>query len=68
MVILRTVNNQRMAGLYDLGAIRRGVYADPAVFANDVVIVGDNPSRRIFKDIIATAPLLAAPLVAILNN
>lgn len=67
VVILRTVNGQRMAGLYDLGAIRRGVYADPSIFANDIVIVGDSPTRRLFRDVIATSPLVAAPLVAILN-
>lgn len=67
VVILRTVNNRRMAGLYNLGAIRRGAYADPEIFANDVVIVGDSPTRRLFRDIISTAPLIAAPLVAVIN-
>lgn len=67
VVILRTVNNQRMAGLYNIGAIRRGVYADPTIYANDVVIVGDSPSRRLFRDIVATAPLIAAPLVALIQ-
>ena len=67
VVILRTVNGQRMAGLYNLAALRRGVYADPPIFANDVVVVGDSPSRRLFRDIIATAPLIAAPLVAIIQ-
>jgi len=67
VVILRTVNSQRMAGLYDLGAIRRGAYADPPIYANDVVIVGDSPARRLFKDVVSLAPLLAAPIVAILR-
>lgn len=67
VVILRTVENQRMAGLYDIGAIRRGAYADPAIYANDIVIVGDSPQRRLFRDVIATAPLIVAPLVAILR-
>lgn len=67
VVILRTVNNQRMAGLYNLSAIRRGAYADPPVYANDVVIVGDSMARRLFRDIISTAPLVAAPLVAIIR-
>ncbi|WP_445191783.1 polysaccharide biosynthesis/export family protein [Sphingomonas sp. Tas61C01] len=67
VVILRTVRNQRMAGLYNLAAIRRGAYGDPAIFANDVVIVGDSPTRRMFRDIVSTAPLIAAPLVAIIQ-
>lgn len=67
VVILRTVNGKRMAGLYNIGAIRRGIYADPPVYANDVIVVGDSPSRRMFRDALAVAPLLVAPLVAILN-
>lgn len=67
VVILRTVDNQRMAGLYDLGAIRRGAYVDPPIYANDVVVVGDSPMRRLFRDVVSLAPLLAAPLVAIVR-
>jgi polysaccharide export outer membrane protein len=67
VVILRTVEGRRMAGLYDLEAIRRGLYDDPAIYANDVVVVGDSPSRRLFRDIVTVAPLLASPIVAILR-
>ncbi len=67
VVILRTVGGRKMAGLYNIDAIRRGVYADPAIYANDVVVVGDSPARRRFRDIVSVAPLLAAPLVAILQ-
>lgn len=65
IVILRTVNGQRMAALYDIAAIRRGTYADPAIYANDVVVVGDSPQRRLFRDLVALSPVLATPLVAI---
>ena len=68
VVILRTVNNQRMAGLYNLGAIRRGVYTDPAIYANDVVVVGDSPQRRLFRDLIAASPLLSTPLILLLQK
>jgi len=68
VVILRTVNGQRMAGLYNINAIRRGAYDDPPIFANDVVVVGDSPQRRLFRDFISLAPLLASPIVAILQN
>lgn len=67
VVILRTVEGQRMAGLYNIAAIRRGVYDDPPIYANDVVVVGDSPERRLFRDFVAIAPLLASPLVAILR-
>lgn len=67
VVVLRTVGNKRMAGLYNIGAIRQGHYADPAIYANDIIVVGDSPQRRLFRDVIALSPLLAAPLLAILQ-
>lgn len=67
VVILRTVGDRRMAGLYNIAAIRRGAYDDPPVYANDVIIVGDSPQRRLFRDIVALTPLLAAPLIAIIQ-
>jgi polysaccharide export outer membrane protein len=67
VVILRTVNNKRMAGLYNMSAIRRGVYDDPPIYANDIILVGDSPTRRLFKDFIAVTPLLSAPLIALVH-
>lgn len=67
VVILRTVDGKRMAGLYNISAIRRGTYEDPPIYANDVVVVGDSPQRRLFRDVVSVAPLLAAPLIAILQ-
>lgn len=68
VVIFRTVGDQRMAALYNLRAIRRGVYADPKVYPFDTIVVGDSPGRRIFRDFLAAAPLLVSPLVAILDT
>ena len=67
VIILRTVNSRKMAGLYNIAAIRRGAYDDPAIYANDVIVVGDSPQRRLFRDFVAVSPLLAAPLIAILQ-
>ena len=67
VVILRTVGNQKMAGLYNIAAIRRGAYNDPPIYANDVIVVGDSPQRRLFRDFVSLSPLLAAPLIAILQ-
>lgn len=63
VVIFRTVGGQRLAALYDLNAIRHGAYSDPELFANDVVMVGDSPSRRLFKDVLAVVPLVTTPLI-----
>lgn len=67
VVILRTVDGRKMAGLYNIDAIRRGTYDDPAIYANDVVVVGDSPQRRLFRDFVSLAPLLAGPLIAVLQ-
>lgn len=67
VVILRTVEGHRMAGVYNMSAIRRGAYDDPLVYANDVIIVGDSPQRRLFRDLVSLSPLIAAPLIAILQ-
>lgn len=67
VVVFRTVNKQKLAALYDLKAIRRGAYEDPEIFANDVIVVGDSPSRRIFKDALQIFPALVTPLVLLLR-
>jgi polysaccharide export outer membrane protein len=67
VVILRTVEGHKMAGLYNVASIRRGNYDDPSVYANDVIIVGDSPQRRMFRDFVSVTPLLAAPLIAIVQ-
>jgi polysaccharide export outer membrane protein len=68
VVVFRTVSGRRMAALYNLGAIRRGVYDDPRIYPNDLIVVGESQSRRMFKDILQVAPLLAGPLVLLLQN
>ncbi|KZX88375.1 transposase [Erythrobacter sp. HI0037] len=68
VVILRTVDGRKIAGLYNIAAIRRGLYDDPSIYANDVIVVGDSPQRRLFRDFVGVAPFLAAPLVAILQK
>lgn len=68
VVILRTIGDQRMAGLYNIAAIRRGAYTDPRVYPDDVIVVGDSPARRLFRDAVSVAPLAIAPLVAVLSR
>ena len=68
VVVFRTVNGQRYAALYNLGAIRRGAYVDPAIYAGDIVIVGDSKARHLFDDILQVVPLLTTPLVVALTR
>lgn len=68
VVVFREVGGQRYVALYNLQAIRRGMYADPEIYPNDIVVVGDSPSRRMFVDLLGASSLLATPLVALANK
>ncbi|WP_188236174.1 polysaccharide biosynthesis/export family protein [Sphingopyxis sp. LK2115] len=68
VVVFRTVEGQKYAALFNLKAIRRGAYADPDIHANDVVVVGDSASRRLFRDVLQVVPLLTTPIVVALQN
>jgi polysaccharide biosynthesis/export protein len=68
VVVFRTVGGQKMAALYNLSAIRRGRYDDPEVFANDVVVVGDSPARRLFKNALQVVPTIASSLILLLRR
>lgn len=68
VVIHREVQGRQMIALYDLGAIRRGAYADPILYPNDIVVVGDSPGRRLLQQFVQVAPLFVSPLVAVLDN
>ncbi len=68
VVIFREVEGQRLVGVYSLKGIRRGNYPDPEVFANDVIIVGDSPTRRMIDQILGLGPLLTTPLIVALRN
>lgn len=50
VVIFRTVNNKRMAALFSLKEIRSGRLADPQIYGNDVVVVGEDAARRFMQD------------------
>lgn len=68
VIVFRSVGGQRMAGAYNLKAIRRGVYGDPEIFAGDVIVVGDSPSRRFLHNLFQAAPLLSTPLLILFQN
>ncbi|MGE5720861.1 MAG: polysaccharide biosynthesis/export family protein, partial [Sphingomonadales bacterium] len=68
VVVFRTVNGRPLAALYNLGAIRRGQYADPHIFANDVIIVGDSKERRLIQQLLQIAPVLATPIIVALQR
>lgn len=62
VVVFRTVGKTEFAAVYNVKAIERGTYSDPEIFANDIVMVGESQSRKIWKDFLGASPLLA-PLI-----
>lgn len=67
VVILRTVNDRRYAGVYNLNSIRSGRYPDPKLYSNDVVLVGDSLSKRRLDTVIQISAAVLAPLVFVIQ-
>lgn len=67
VLVMRTVAGQRYIGIFNIEAIQRGNYADPQIYPNDIVMVGDSPERRrldmilqILPPVITSAAILIA--------
>jgi polysaccharide export outer membrane protein len=67
VLVLRNVGGKRYIGVYNIRAIQRGNYPDPRIYANDVVMVGDNPEKRrlnamlqLLPPVVTTALILIA--------
>lgn len=67
VVIFRKVGGREMAALYDLQAIRLGAYADPAVYPNDIVVVGSSQARQLFPQLLQTGAALLSPVILLLR-
>ncbi|MET0374246.1 MAG: polysaccharide biosynthesis/export family protein [Rhizorhabdus sp.] len=59
VVIFRRVSDQRMAALFSLKQIRAGRAPDPQIYPNDIVVVGENATRRFMKDL-SSVPMLGS--------
>jgi polysaccharide export outer membrane protein len=68
VIVFRTVAGQRYAALYDVERIRHGAYPDPEIYANDLVMVGDDQSRRLFREVLSTFSLVSGPLVIMIDR
>ncbi len=57
-IVFRTVNGEKMVARFNLRDIRGARAVDPEIYGNDIVIIGDNAGRRVFKDLISVAPVI----------
>ncbi len=63
VLVFRTVENQDYIGVYNLEAIQQGNYEDPMIFPNDVVMVGDSPSKRRLDTFLQFVPVLSTAVI-----
>lgn len=58
VVVFRSVEGQRIAGLYNLGDIRVGNYEDIAIYPTDVIIVGESTTSRLLRTFATGLPFI----------
>lgn len=59
VVIFRTINNQRMAAVFDVGLIRAGRMDDPEIFGNDVVVIDRDGAKSVLRGITGAVPIFS---------
>ncbi len=65
VLIMRVVDGRNYIGAYNIEAIQRGNYADPQIYPNDIVMVGDSPARRRLDNLLQFVPLVSSSAIII---
>ena len=60
VVVFRNVDGQRMAAVFDVGRIRRGIDKNPTLYPGDIVVVGFSNIKGAFRDVLGVVPALIA--------
>lgn len=63
VLVFRTIDGQRYIGAYNLGAIQRGNYGNPAIYPGDIVQVGESAFLKRVKTFATISPLLTTPII-----
>jgi polysaccharide export outer membrane protein len=56
VVIFRNIDGRRAGAVFDVSAIREGRVPDPQVLGGDVIVVGFDQVKGVFRDLFKTAP------------
>lgn len=59
VAVFRQIQGQRMAAAFDLVDIQRGKAEDPRIYAGDIVVVDGSKVKSLWKNALASLPLLA---------
>lgn len=65
VVVVRRMDGQRQAAMFDLGAIRKGAAPDPEILPGDQLIVGLSQAKAILGGALVAVPALAAGFIAL---
>ena len=65
VVVVRRMDGQRQAAMFDLGAIRKGAAPDPEILPGDQLIVGLSRAKAILGGARVAVPALAAGFIAL---
>ncbi len=65
IVVVRQMDGQRQAAMFDLGAIRKGKAPDPEILPGDQVIVGLSRAKAILGGALIAVPAVAAGFIAL---
>jgi len=57
-VVMRNVGGRRMAAVYDLRQVRRGVVENPELYGDDIIVVEQSGSKTAFRRLIESIPVL----------
>lgn len=68
IVVVRQVDGQRQAAMFDLSAIRLGKAPDPEILPGDTVIVGLSRAKAILGGSLLAIPALATGFIALDGN
>jgi polysaccharide export outer membrane protein len=58
VTVFRTVQNQRMAAMFDVKAIRSGKAPDPEVYGGDLIVVGESAIKATLRDVGRVIPVM----------
>lgn len=65
IIVVRQVEGERKAAMFDLNAIRRGEALDPEILPGDTIIVGLSRAKAILGGTLLALPLLGAGFVSL---
>lgn len=68
ILVFRRQAGARYIARFDLGMIRTGKAADPAILPGDVVVVGYDNGRRLFSNVVSLLPAALGIFYTIANN